>query len=247
MPSPACPHHRLCANHTFTNETFLYYSGFRKSLHELSTFSTTTSRHLDETYYSVLEKLTTLQNTIVALKDLAHDSTAAKDAFVAEAHGVLAEAQSQLDAFDDFGEHQSRVQALQARVLSGRERIAALSARVDVVRQRVERWERADREWQETTRRRLKIMWGVLLGVGVLLLAVYWGARAYAPELGEVIGELQHDAMAAKVKLDGKAGGMGLGTGKAEENGSFPDVEFSRSSEAVRSNGDEALPGLDEL
>lgn len=230
-----------------TNQFCLYYSGFKKSLLDLSTFSATTTRHLDETYYNVLEKLTTLQNTIVALKELAHESTTANDNFVAEAHGVLAEAQSQLDDFGDFDEQRSRVQALQTRVHGGRERIAALSARVDVVRQRVEKWERADREWQETTRRRLKIMWGVLLGMGVVLLAVYWGARAYAPEIGEVMGELQHEALVAKMKLEGKVVGMGLGSGKAEDNGSLPGVEFSRRGEAVHSIGDEALRALDEL
>lgn len=224
-------------------------SGFKKSLLDLTTFSTTTTRHLDETYYSVLEKLTTLQNTIVALKDLAHESTETNESFVAESQSVIAEAQSQLDAFGDFAEQQARVQALQDRVHGGRERVGALSARVDVVRQRVERWERADREWQETTRRRLKIMWGMLFGAGLLLLALYLGARAYAPEIGEAVGTVQHEALLAKVKLEGKAVEVGLGPSKAEsrENGSELDVDFNRGGEAAHRAGDEALHALDEL
>ncbi|CAN8098906.1 unnamed protein product [Discula destructiva] len=222
-------------------------AGFKKSLVDLATFSTTTTRRLDETYYSVLEKLTTLQNTIVALKDLAHASATTNNDFVAEAHIVLTEAQSQLDGFGDFAEQQARVQALQDRVHGGRERIAALSARVDVVRQRVEKWERADREWQETTRRRLKIMWGVLLGVGLVLLLLYWGARAYAPEIDGVMGELQQDALLARMKLEGKAADVGLDMAVGKENGSLPSVNLGRGGRAAHGAGQEALRALDEL
>lgn len=228
----------------FTNTSM--YSGFKKSLSELNTFSTMTTRHLDETYYSVLEKLTTLQNTIVALKDLAQASTTTNDGFIAESQAVITEAQAQLDAFGDFTEQQGRVQALQDRVHGGRERIAALSARVDMVRQRVEKWERADREWQERTRRRLKIMWGVLFGLGLVVLVLSWGARAYAPEIGDAVGELQHEALAAKKELENRAVAVGLGKSESKENGSIK-LDFGRGGRAEQSAGDEALRALDEL
>lgn len=205
-----------------------------------------TTRRLDDTYYNVLEKLTTLQNTIVALKDLAQASTLTNDGFIAESQAVVTEAQAQLDSFGDFSEQQARVQALQERVHGGRERIAALSARVDVVRERVEKWERADREWQERTRRRLKIMWGVLFGLGLLILVLSWGARLYAPEIGEVVGELQHEALVAKTKLENKAVGVGLGKAEGKANNSI-DLDFSRGGKAEPNAGDEALRALDEL
>lgn len=137
------------------------------------------------------------------------------------------------------------MQALQDRVHGGRERIAALSGRVDVVRQRVERWERADREWQETTRRRLKIMWGVLFGMGMVLLVLYWGARVYAPKMEGVV--MQQEALEVKLKLDGKAVEVGLGKAESRENGSLPDLDFSRDGGAVHRAGDEVLRELDEL
>lgn len=221
-------------------------AGFRKSLSELNTFSTMTTRRLDETYYNVLEKLTTLQNTIVALKNLAQASTTTNDGFIAESQAVITDAQAQLDGFGDFTEQQRRVQALQDRVHGGRERIAALSARVDVVRQRVEKWERADREWQERTRRRLKIMWGVLFGMGLVILVLSWGARAYGPEIGAVVGELQQEALVAKTKLEDRAVGVGLGRAESKDNGSM-DLDFSRGGKAKQTAGDEVLRALDEL
>lgn len=205
-----------------------------------------TTRRLDDTYYNVLEKLTTLQNTIVALKDLAQASTLTNDGFIAESQAVVTEAQAQLDSFGDFSEQQARVQALQERVQGGRERIAALSARVDVVRDRVEKWERADREWQERTRRRLKIMWGVLFGLGLLILVLSWGARLYAPEIGEVVGELQQEALLAKTKLENKAVGVGLGKAESKANNSI-NLDFSRGGKVEPNAGDEALRALDEL
>ncbi|KAJ4422810.1 hypothetical protein N0V82_002589 [Gnomoniopsis sp. IMI 355080] len=221
-------------------------AGFKKSLSEMNTFSTMTTRRLDETYYNVLEKLTTLQNTIVALKDLAQASTTTNEGFVAESQAVITEAQAQLDGFGDFTEQQRRVQALQDRVLGGRERIAALSARVDVVRQRVEKWERADREWQERTRRRLKIMWGVLFGLGLIVLVLSWGARVYGPDIGEVVGELQHDALVAKTKLENRVTEVGLGKADSKGNDSIK-LNFSGGGTAEQSTGDEVLRALDEL
>ena len=52
---------------------------------ELDSFSTTTTRRLDDTYYSVLEKLGTLQSTIAALKELAGLSAQMNDTFNIEA------------------------------------------------------------------------------------------------------------------------------------------------------------------
>lgn len=200
-------------------------SELKKSLHELATFSTTTNRRLDETYYILLQKLTALQNTLAALRDLARASRATNEGFIAEAHSVLAGAQSQLDAFGDFSEQEERVRALQGRVQGGRERLAALSGRVDVVRQRVERWERADRDWQQRTRRRLKIVWGVVIGVVIVIGALMvWGSRIPGP----VVEELGQKAAAV----------LEAGNGSAAL-----ELEFHREGRP----DDEALRALDEL
>ncbi|KAJ9157866.1 hypothetical protein NKR23_g482 [Pleurostoma richardsiae] len=156
-------------------------AGLKKSLADLSTLSAATTRRLDDTYYGVLEKLSALQSTILALKDLAASARDTTETFRIEARGLVADASSQLDAFGDFDAQEDRIEALQGRIRVGRERAQALSARVDAVRDRVEGWERADREWQERTRRRLKVGWVVTSVVILLLLLLFIGAQ-YAPE-----------------------------------------------------------------
>lgn len=223
------------------------HRGLKRSIVDLTTATTKTSRRLDDAYRVIYDTLPYLQQTILNLKDLAIASRTMNDGFIAESRAVVSEAQSQLDAFGSFDDQQARVQALQDRVHNGQEKIASLSARVDVVRQRVEQWERADREWQEKTRRRLKIVWGFVLAVGLVLMVLYVGARTYAPEIEGVARELQEDGMVAKMKLDG---GLSPETssnevGVGDENDTMPTLNFSRDGRAEA--GDEALRALDEL
>lgn len=216
-------------------------SELRKSLVELSSISTGATRRLDDTYCGVLEKLSSLQNTVVALKELASASASTNEGFTADLESVLAEAQAQLDALGQFDEQQARVQALQDRVHGGRERITALSDRVDIVRQKVERWERADYLWQNKTRRRIKIVWGVLLGFVLLVVLLYAGAKAYAPELDEPAADLKEDAMLAKLKLE--SGGQGSSASHEEDRSMALNFSRDKAAEGV----DEVLRALDEL
>ncbi|OHE98880.1 hypothetical protein CORC01_05776 [Colletotrichum orchidophilum] len=152
-------------------------AGLKNSLVELSGFSTATTRRLDETYYSVLEKKSMLQNTISAIRELAVASRQMTGEFVSEADEMARDVAGQLDTFGQFGEQESRIEALQGRIESGRTRIAGLSGRVDLVRRRIEGWERADREWQEKTRKRLRAVWIVTSLVFALLILLFVGAQ----------------------------------------------------------------------
>lgn len=196
----------------------------------------------------MLQKLTALQNTILALKELAQASATTHAGFIAESHGVVAEAQAQLDAFGDFSAQQARVEALQGRVHDGRDRITALGARVDSVRRRVERWERADREWQERTRRRLKIVWGFVMVLGALLAALYWGAGAFVDDLPAV--EVGDVARRIGEEVARVGAGAGVGVGKAGDdddggNGTAPALDFGDGGAGAA--GEEVFRALDEL
>ena len=153
----------------------LFGSGLKQSLADLNNFSTTMTRRLDETYYSVLERMSTLQNTIVALRDLAQSSHAICETFDKDARDLENDIIRQLSAAGQFEEQQRRISTLQSRIRDGRDRIQALSSRVDVVQQRVEKWERADRAWQEKTRKRLKIIWSASTVVVLVVIAVVIG------------------------------------------------------------------------
>ncbi|KAK4042570.1 hypothetical protein C8A01DRAFT_13870 [Parachaetomium inaequale] len=156
-------------------------SGLQRSLAELESFASSTTKQLDDTYYSFLEKLNALQATVAALKELSEHSRQLNSSFGTEADEVVADISAQLDAFGQFKDQQQRIESLQSRIQAGRALIRSLSERVDAVSARVEGWERADREWQEKTRKRLKAVWVVTSVVFFLVLSLFIGSQ-YAPE-----------------------------------------------------------------
>jgi hypothetical protein len=153
--------------------------GLKKSLSELSTFSIATTRRLDDAYYAVLEKLSSLQSTVIGIKELASMSKETNETFKADSRSLINEIESQLDSFGQFDEQQRHIERLQNRIQTGRQKVQKLSERVDIVRERVESWERADREWQERTRRRLKVLW-IITSVLALVIVLMVGAAQYA-------------------------------------------------------------------
>ena len=128
----------------------------------LNTLSNNTTRRLDNTYYSVLEKLSTLQNIIDSLKELAAMTRELNDDFKVESEEVVVDINTQLAQFSGFDDQQGRIEALASRVQTGRQRIKTLGSRVDVVQTRVTCWELAEKEWKDKTRKRLRIMWTVI-------------------------------------------------------------------------------------
>lgn len=149
----------------------------RNALLELNSLSNGTTRRLDNTYYSVLEKLSVLQNTITSMKELASMTRRLNAEFGMEAEDVVSDVKEQLEIYEGFGDQEKRIQELSARVKEGRERISMLGGRVEVIKERVEGWEEAEREWKDKTRKRLKIMW-ILMGVigGIFVLLWIWQA-----------------------------------------------------------------------
>lgn len=162
------------------------HRGLQKSLSELTTFSITTTRRLDDAYYAVLEKLSTLQSTVASIKELAGMSRETVSAFATESKGLVGEIGSQLDSFGQFDEQQKHIEGLQARIQTGRQKVQKLSERVDIVRERVEGWERADREWQERTRRRLKTLWIITSVVALVVVLIVVWAQYASVEMGTV-------------------------------------------------------------
>ncbi|KXJ95308.1 hypothetical protein Micbo1qcDRAFT_157186 [Microdochium bolleyi] len=151
-------------------------AGLKNALAELSTFSNDTTKTLDDSYYSALERLGTLQQTVVALKELASMSNELAYNFKHDAGELINEIETQVTPFGELDEHQERITSLQGRIGVGREKAKGLSDRVDRVRERVEGWEAADKMWQQRTRKRLKVIWGVIVTATiVMLLLVFLG------------------------------------------------------------------------
>jgi hypothetical protein len=157
----------------------------RNSLINLNTLSNTTTCRLDNTYYSVLEKLSMLQSSISSLKELASLTRALNTDFQIESADLVRQISGQLEGFQEFKSQETRIQSLQERVQKGRAKIKTLGGRVDVIKGRVEGWERAEVEWQDKTRRRLKALWIVMSVVAAIVVSLvvfrYTPARTHGP------------------------------------------------------------------
>ncbi|KAK9421618.1 hypothetical protein SUNI508_05548 [Seiridium unicorne] len=221
-------------------------NGLRKSLLELNTFSLATTRRLDDAYYAVLEKLSTLQSTVVGIKELATMSLETNETFKTGSKALVTEIESQLDAFGQFDEQQKHIENLQSRIYTGRQKVQQLSERVDIVRERVESWERADREWQERTRRRLKVLWIITSTLVMVMLLLYLGAQYASLEVG---------TMKDKITEMMSSNSSGISYSDELTNGSRISEHLSQDIRAAlnQSRGaegaveEEALRALDEL
>jgi hypothetical protein len=89
-----------------------------------------------------------------------------------EAEELVADIQTQLIPFQNFDAQQQRIEALASRVRTGREQIKTLGSRVDVVQERVNCWELAEKEWKDKTRKRLRIMWTVVFVFFFIILGM---------------------------------------------------------------------------
>lgn len=149
----------------------------RSSLAELNAFSNDATKTLDDSYYSVLERLGALQQTIVALRELASLSSGLAQSFKHDSADLVEEIDAQIQPFGELDEHQDRIASLRARIGVGRDKTKGLTERVDRVRKRVESWEAADQEWRARTRKRIKVVWAVLVTALItMVLLVTLGA-----------------------------------------------------------------------
>merc|ERR1712000_28244 len=217
--------------------------GLKQSLVELHTFSTSATRRLAETYYAVLEKTSALQNTVTALKDLAEASKEIYQTFQKDSEELERDIQGQVNGLGSFEEQESKIDSLQGRIHQGRTRIQALSGRVDAVRNRVEAWERADQEWQERTRRRLKIIWTAMLTLTLIIVLLFVGFK-YADQESPVAA-LEELAEALPKTIRQGAFNISRGVESlVEDRGQGLDESLLRS---VQRGADDRLRGFDEL
>lgn len=114
-----------------------------------------------------------------------------------DSQAVTKEIQEQIRAFEGFQAPQIRIEALQARIHTGREKVNKLGARVEVIRKRAEGWAKVEEQWQEKTRKRIKLFWGlsalalvVLVG---LLISQYTPARSQGSGIVGGLSARAHD------------------------------------------------------
>lgn len=102
-------------------------------------------------FYSIVEKVSTLQATMRSLQQLSVRSTRLHDEFRKEATTVEADYRRQVDHFSEFEDQQKQIGMLEQRIHQGVTKTQMLSNRLEAARKRVELWEKRENEWQART------------------------------------------------------------------------------------------------
>lgn len=145
----------------------------RSSLQALSEHSLKTTRRLDDTYYSILEKLSMLRSTIGGLQELSALTKELHESFQNDADEFQGEVEGQINVFNGFEVQQQQIEKLETRIKAGREKADALNARLEEARRHVEARERIEGEWEAKMSRRLRLLWGILGTLTVLCVAFF--------------------------------------------------------------------------
>ncbi|KAL9079306.1 MAG: hypothetical protein Q9157_001782, partial [Trypethelium eluteriae] len=145
----------------------------RTTLNTLTALSHAATRHLDNTYYAILDKLSLLRSTIADLQQLSNATIHLRDGFAADSRALQADLHAKIGDFTPGAQAQEeQIRKLEERLVKSREVAEGLTKRVDEARGRVRRWEDGEREWQARTTRRLRMLFGGLGAILVLLIAL---------------------------------------------------------------------------
>lgn len=166
------------------------YSDLRTALQSLSDQSLKASRRLDDTYYSILEKVSILLQTIKTLQELSGLTRDLQSNFESDTRELVEDVTGQVDAFDNFQSSQDQVSALEQRIKAGKQKADALTARLARARDRVNERAKTEAQWEVTNTRmisntlqhktqtanvsidRLRMFWGILASIAALVIAL---------------------------------------------------------------------------
>ena len=128
------------------------HSELRSSLQALHDRSHKASRRLDDTYYTILEKVRGLRQHIENLRELSGLTKELHDTFSANTNDLAEEIGGQIDAFDNFTYQEEQLEKLENRIIVGREKARALNIRLCRARKVVEARSKVEAEWEGKTK-----------------------------------------------------------------------------------------------
>jgi DNA repair ATPase RecN len=126
----------------------------RTALHKLAEQSLKTSRRLDDTYYSILEKVSSLRQTIGNLQELSGLTKELHETFQSDTKELAEDIHGQFEVFSEFEPQQEQVTALEERIRVGKEKAETLTTRLEEVKNKVDARAKLEAEWEATTSRK---------------------------------------------------------------------------------------------
>jgi chromosome segregation ATPase len=119
----------------------------RIALKTLSDQSLKTSRRLDDTYYSILEKVSVLRQTIGSLQELSGLTKELHDNFESDTKELIDDVRGQYDGFDSFDNQQQQLVDLEERIHVGKQKADSLTDRLAKTKERVDARAQSEQEW----------------------------------------------------------------------------------------------------
>jgi chromosome segregation ATPase len=127
----------------------------RTALKSLSDQSLKTSRRLDDTYYSILEKVSVLRQTIGSLQELSGLTRELRENFESDTTELVDDVQGQFDGFDNFDDQQQQILGLEDRIQVGKQKADSLTDRLAKAKERVDARAQAELELETMNTRML--------------------------------------------------------------------------------------------
>jgi hypothetical protein len=130
------------------------------------------TRQLDDTYYSILEKAESMRNTLAEMQRLADESRSSKEKFDQDARELTKRTEKTMYGFGEFKAQEEAIDGYVSRLAESKMKTEKLNERLEASRKRVEAYEKRYRETRAKARQRWNITWGSLAAALVLLLAL---------------------------------------------------------------------------
>lgn len=118
-----------------------------------------TTRRLDDTYYSILEKVSGLRSMIDHLQELSSLTKDLRDEFATDADDLAEEVNNSLDSIGDFKAQALQLDDFEARIVLSKEKARLLRVRLDAAKKRVDQREKLEEEWRIKTSRKYTRLW----------------------------------------------------------------------------------------
>lgn len=144
----------------------------RESLKGVEEVAMSSTRQLDDTYYSILEKASMLRSTVAGLQQLAEECSKMHSTFQDDTSKLSEDTQKNVDAFNNFDGQEKQINQLVTQLKDSKTRTGKLNDRLETCRNRVEAFERRENARQKSRRKQWSVAWAIVVGFIIFVFAV---------------------------------------------------------------------------
>jgi tetrahydromethanopterin S-methyltransferase subunit G len=143
----------------------------RTSLQNVEVVAMSSTRQLDDTYYTILDKASLLRSTVANLQQLAEEAREMDALFHERSEKIEEDTRGLLSSFDNFNAQEKIITELVDKLKASKTETNQLNDRLEAARNRVEAYEQREKVKAANRRKRWGAIWGVLVGLLVLVVA----------------------------------------------------------------------------